>query len=224
MKQRFQHIILLIILALAWSGEVWGAEWSKSYTYAPSGDTFNHIQNHSVSFTDNNSNVTFTIYGNSLSSYSTTLDGLQLETSVQSLKWSVPAGYIINVTSVKARAGSDRSSKLKLGTQTSGSLFWTTKEVECSGLSLGNSDIFTPIQAQSNRCFLYTLTITYTLKLDYTVLNDAISAANTAKTQLSNSTLKDYLQSAITAATNSKTDGSLHHLPMLQPKQTGLRR
>ena len=188
---------------------MWGAEWSQSYTYAPSGDTFNHIQNHSVSFTDNNSNVTFTIYGNSLSSYSTALNGLQIETSEQSLKWSVPAGYIINVTSVKARAGSDRSSKLKLGTQTSGSLFWSTKEVECSGLSLGNSGVFTPIQAQSNRCFLYTLTITYTLKLDYTVLNDAISAANTAKTNLSNSTLKNYLQSAITAATNSKTDGSL---------------
>lgn len=209
MKQKLLHIILIIICAFAWSGEVWGAEWSQSYTYAPSGDTFNHIQNHSVSFTDNNSNVTFTIYGNSLSSYSTALNGLQLETSEQSLKWSVPAGYIINVTSVKARAGSDRSSKLKLGTQTSGSLFWSTKEVECSGLSLGNSGVFTPIQAQSNRCFLYTLTITYTLKLDYTVLNDAISAANTAKTNLSNSTLKNYLQSAITAATNSKTDGSL---------------
>lgn len=188
---------------------MWGVEWSKNYTYAPNEDDFNHIQNHSVSLTDNNSGVTFIIYGDNLSTYSTILNGLQIETSVQSLKWTVPVGYIITVTSVKAKAGSDRSSKLKLGNQTSASLFWTTKEVTCSGLSLGNNDTFTPIQAQSNRCFLYTLTISYTLKLDYTVLDNAISAANTAKSNLSNSTFKTYLQAAITSSTNSKTDGSL---------------
>lgn len=208
MKQKLLYIIMLIA-TLAWSSGVWGVEWSQNYTYAPSAGDFNHIQNHSVSLKDNNSDVTFIIYGDNLSTYSTVLSGLQIETSVQSLKWTVPAGYIITVTSVKAKAGSDRSSKLKLGSQTSASLLWATKEVTCSGLSLGNNDTFTPIQAQSNRCFLYTLTISYTLKLDYTVLDNAISAANTAKSNLSNSTLKTYIQSAVTAATNSKKDGSL---------------
>lgn len=188
---------------------MWGVEWSQDYTYAPSEGDFSHIQNHSVSLTDNNSSVTFIIYGDNLSTYSTFLSGLQIETSMQYLKWTVPTGYLITVTSIKARAGSDRKSTLKLGTATSGSLTWQTREVTCSGLSLGNNDIFSPIQAQSNRCFLYTLTINYTLRLDYTVLNNAITAANTAKNNLSNNTLKTYLTSAISSATNSKTDGTL---------------
>ena len=205
MKQKLLYIILLIILALAWSTGAWGEVWSQNYTYAPSEGDFNHIENHSVSLTDNNSGVVFTIYGNDLSTYSTVLSGLQIETSVNSLKWNVPDGYLITVTSVKARAGSDRSSKLKLGNQTSGSLFWSTKEVTCSGLSLGNKDIFSPIQAQSNRCFLYTLTITYSLTLDVSPITNAINSANNVyNTFDSNLSYAKILKTAITTAENSK--------------------
>lgn len=184
MKQKLLYICLMILCALAWSGEAWGEERtvtdhnysSTPWTYEITKD--DKVTNNSFSFskTENDVTVTFVFSEGSLQKDDSSLHSIKMTSSSGTgiLTWNVPEGYNINVTkvSVIARGSSEgwfsKKATLKIasGKETEVGIALTSGvTVSSNSLDLGNTGSvnFSYTRNSSVAVYLYSFSITYKL-------------------------------------------------------------
>lgn len=230
MKQRFQHIILLIILALAWSGEAWGQNSSiktisEDVTMNVSaGNNLVEIRNNNMKcettisktfyVTGTKATVTFNMPNAQKSSDNIELDG----NSSYTISWAVSSNFTLKMTSFGLTGRSAATSptmKITGGGKNTGnvSVYGTAgnwKDVTLSGISISGATGSVTLNTNKSSLaifYIHSFSFKYTLyhdELDLQYLDAAISAANALKTSLTNnSTLNKYVTDAISNANRS---------------------
>lgn len=195
MKQKLLYICLMILCALAWSGEVWGEEWSKSvstkYTYGSSDYNNNNanpfkFSNTSDGHQSDKVTINFSLSGGGLSRYrfgafgiyEYSLRGQNNNGSTATFGWTVPDAYDIRVTKVSSTAKTSvtQSTTLKIGSGTTTTLGNSGTSVSSGDVSLGVEQSLSYYYKTSGAAYFHL----YDFSVDYTLYQYRFYAKSTA--------------------------------------------
>lgn len=195
MKQKLLYITLMILCALAWSGEAWGEEWSKSvstkYTYGSSDYNNNNanpfkFSNTSDGHQSDKVTINFSLSGGGLSRYrfgafgmyEYSLRGQNNNGSTATFGWTVPDAYDIRVTKVSstAKTSVNNSTTLQIGNGSQISLKNGGQTVSSGDISLGVGQTLSYYYKTSGAAYFHL----YDFSVDYTLYQYRFHAKSTA--------------------------------------------